>query len=79
MYDNPNSEKYWVDEQDKRKKQLRVTLKVVRSLLNCPVFRSELKKNKDLENLRILKFSQGTNFPVKNSEWKIIKQLIEKQ
>jgi len=79
LYDNPNTEKYWIDEKDKRKKQLRVTLNVVKSLLNYPVFRSELKKIRDLENLRILKFSQGTNFPVKNSEWKIIKQLIEKQ
>ncbi len=78
LNDAPNTEKYWIDEKDKRKKKLRVTLRIVKSLLNRPVFRSELKKIKELENLRILNIWRGTNFPVKDSEWEIIKQLIDK-
>jgi hypothetical protein len=55
---------------------LRVKLTVIRKLVNQPVFRVDLKKLKALSELSILKYYQGTNFPVKDSEWQIISQLF---
>jgi hypothetical protein len=78
MYDSPATEKYWIKEKDKRRHELRVSLKVTKSLLNRPLFRSELKNIEALKDLSILKFSQGTNFSVEHHEWKIIKKQIKK-
>ncbi|MFC1745652.1 endonuclease NucS domain-containing protein [Candidatus Riflebacteria bacterium] len=71
--------KYWSNIERGSKKLLRVEMMVIKRLLNKPIFRSDLKKLKDLKTLSILKCAQGTNFPVKNSEWKIITDLIDKK
>lgn len=78
MYDNPDTEKYWLNEGDRGKAKLRVNIKVVNKLINHPLFRTELKKLDGLKNLSIFKIPRGTNFPVKESEWVIIKQQIDK-
>jgi len=76
---SPEEEKYWINEEDKGKNRLRVRINIVKKLINDPVFRSELKDIKELSNLSILKFSQGTNFPVTDEEWSIIKSKIEEK
>jgi hypothetical protein len=77
MNDNPHNEKYWMNEKDRGQSKLRVNMKVVRRFLNYPVFRKDLVKIEGLNNLSILRYSQGTNFPVNKNEWQIIKQQIE--
>ena len=78
IHDNPETDKYWLSEDDRGKEKLRVNIKVNNKLLNHPVFRSELKKLDGLKNLSIFKIPRGTNFPVEESEWQIIKEQIEK-
>jgi hypothetical protein len=75
LFEEDDSEsKYWID--DEESDRLRVKLTVIRKLVNQPVFRVDLKKLKALSELSILKYYQGTNFPVKDSEWQIISQLF---
>jgi hypothetical protein len=77
MGDSPAEDKYWVDNKDRGRKELRVELinKIV--LINSPLFRHELKAIADLKHLSILRVAQGTNFPVSVDEWNVIKELID--
>jgi len=71
--------KYWLTTTKETGKMLRVKLKIIKRLINYPVFREILKTIPELEDLSILRFAQGTNFPVKKDEWQIISKLIEEQ
>ena len=66
-------------EYKENKKLLRVKMCAVKKLFNKPLFKSDLKKVVGLENMSILKNAQGTNFPVNNSEWKILSEIINNQ
>jgi predicted RNA-binding protein with PUA-like domain len=72
----PEEKKYWINTTKETTKLLRVKLKVIKRLINYPIFRNELKNIPQLKNLSILKFAQGTNFPVTSEEWKILSKLI---
>ena len=71
--------KYWLKTKKKTDKLLRVEMKVLKRLINYPIFRTELKKIQELKNLSILQIARGTNFPVTSDEWAIISKIIEKQ
>ena len=77
--ETPAEEKYWISNEDKGVKRLRVELINKTILINSPVYRHELKALTKLANLRILRVPQGTNFPVSPAEWQIIKELINKK
>jgi len=79
LADFPAEEKYWVSDEDRGKKRLKVIIELKTNLVNNPVFRSELKDFLGLKGLSILNFFQGTNFPVKDAEWKIIKSKIQER
>jgi len=70
-------DKYWINEQDRNKRALIVNLRITAKLVNNPILRAELKGMPGLQNLSILRFSQGTNFPVSNDEWIIIANKID--
>ena len=67
---------YWLSTTKDTKKSLRVKLEVIKILINNPLFRLELKEIESLKNLSILRFAQGTNFPVSSDEWEIMSELI---
>jgi len=67
--------KYWLDE-DKRDAENRVRLSILRRFINKPILKEELLKIPELSKLSILRQFQGTNFPVKDSEWSIIYKLM---
>ena len=69
-------DKYWINEQDRKQNRLRVNIRITAKLVNNPILRSELTGIQELQNLSILRFSQGTNFPVSNGEWIIIANKI---
>ena len=77
--DAPGAEKYWTSDKDRGQSRLGVRIKIIKKLINNPLLRGELKNLEELENLSILRFSQGTNFPVKDEEWKNISALIDKK
>jgi len=70
-------EKYWLDYEDKNKSKLRVKMIVKSNLLNNPITKADLRNSAGLENLSIFRQSQGTNFRVSKSEWRIIKNKID--
>lgn len=73
----PECEKqYWTDSDDKNDFKLRVKMKIINNLLNNPISKEVLKNTKGLENLSILRYYQGTNFPVKIDEWHEISKII---
>lgn len=67
--------KYWIDS-DEKIEATRVEMTVLRRLTNKPIFKKQLLEISALRNMSILRQFQGTNFPVKNSEWRIISELI---
>jgi hypothetical protein len=77
MSDFPAEEKYWVNEEDRDQKRLKVIIKIRWNLINNPLFRHELLNKEGLNNLSILKFSQGTNFPVSEKEWVVIRKMVD--
>ncbi|MGC1830412.1 MAG: EVE domain-containing protein [Candidatus Acidiferrales bacterium] len=47
-------------------------------LLRQPVFKRDLKKHPLLSNLSVLKMPRGTTFPVRETEWQALDELISK-
>ncbi len=73
----PDSEKkYWTDSSDKADDKLRVKMRVVKSLITNPISKDKIRQTHGLENLSILRYNQGTNFPVSPDEWNEIKKMI---
>ncbi len=75
-------EEYLKSERERHKRHkettstLRVRLKIVKTMINNPVFKHEVKAKESLKSLSILRFAQGTNFPVTDDEWAVISGLI---
>ena len=67
--------KYWLNDQDQLSKN-RVRLTVLRRFVNKPILKTELLQIPALSRLSILRQFQGTNFPVRNSEWAEISSLF---
>ncbi|WP_321506949.1 EVE domain-containing protein [uncultured Methanoregula sp.] len=49
------------------------------TVLEPPLFESELKTIRELSDLSIIRQHNGTNFPVTESEWKLLSKEIEKR
>jgi hypothetical protein len=79
MVDSEESTKYWTNESDKRQMMLRIKYRYKLKLINNPILRVELKNIPELKNMSILRFAQGTNFKVSNSEWQAILQLLKQR
>jgi len=71
--------KFWHSEDDRNQIRLRVKLQYRLKLLNNPMLRHELKNIPQLKNMSIFKQPQGINFPVTESEWSILSDLIKKR
>jgi len=67
--------KYWFDSSEKTE-AIRVEMSVLKRMINKPLFKKDLKDINGLMDLSILRQYQGTNFPVNNSEWRIISELL---
>jgi hypothetical protein len=75
MQEFPAEKKYWTDTAEKEE-AIRVTMTVIRRLANKPILKATLIGVPGLQDLSILRQFQGTNFPVRNSEWRIISQRL---
>jgi hypothetical protein len=75
LKENEPERKYWLGD-DESIVENRVRLTILKRLVNKPILKEELLKIPELSKLSILRQFQGTNFPVRESEWKIICQLI---
>jgi hypothetical protein len=72
-----NEKEYWANNKDKGDNKLRVKMKIINNLLHRPISKEVIKTTKGLENLSILRYYQGTNFPVEINEWIEISKLIK--
>jgi len=79
LVDSEAMTKYWLSEEDRGQKRLRVRIKYRLKLANNPIMREELRNIPDLQNMAILKQAQGTNFPVMQHEWMIISNIIKER
>ena len=75
MSDPLNERKYWSDDSDSVD-AFRVRISIIKRLLNNPIRKDTLLKIADLSGLSILRYCQGTNFPVRNKEWSVISSII---
>jgi hypothetical protein len=75
MAENAPEKKYWLDAGENEIEN-RVRLSVIRRFVNKPILKKDLLKIPELSNLSILRQFQGTNFPVRDSEWELIAQLM---
>lgn len=75
MQEFPAEKKYWSDTTEKQQ-ALRVRMTVIRRLTNKPILKTALTEIPGLQGLSILRQFQGTNFPVRNREWRIIAQRL---
>jgi hypothetical protein len=80
MKELPESTKYWTSASDRSKEALRVVINYQLKLtLATALTRNELSKIPGLQNMTILRQSQGTNFRVRPSEWQIISDLLKRK
>lgn len=75
MKEFPAERKYWTDSAEKEE-AIGVQLTILKRFLNNPILKKALIATEGLNNLSILRQFQGTNFPVRNREWRIISQLF---
>lgn len=75
VFENSYEQKYWIDIEEKGTKHLRVNMRIVANLLHKPLRKIELRNNEILKEMSIFRQPQGTNFPVSDKEWQIIKSL----
>jgi hypothetical protein len=68
--------KYWIDSTNEGA-ELRVKMKIIKSIIDNPITKETIRNTPGLQNLGIMKQPQGTNFSVKSDEWIKIKELIE--
>ncbi|MCX6149890.1 MAG: EVE domain-containing protein [Ignavibacteriales bacterium] len=76
MREPEDEDKYWIDSSDKGEEKLRVKMKVLKNLVNIPIYKNEIRNTVGLENISIFRQSQGTNFPLTTDEWRLIKNII---
>jgi hypothetical protein len=75
MAETAPEKKYWLEDGENEIEN-RVRLSVIRRFVNKPILKKDLLRIPELSNLSILRQFQGTNFPVRDSEWELIAQLI---
>jgi hypothetical protein len=76
MEESEESMRFVIDSEKFNGPQLRVPLRIDQALAR-PLSRSVLKEDPRLEDLSILKFSQGTNFPVTEEQAMVIHELMK--
>ena len=65
---------YYIDKTDKSRKFVAVTVKFLKKLDN-PVSLEEIKKNKDLSHLSLIKQSRLSVMPIDSKSWKILNKM----
>jgi predicted RNA-binding protein with PUA-like domain len=66
---------YWLDREKIAPEKLRVRISFIRKLIGQPLRKIELKQDRLLKNLLVMRVPHGTNFRVTNEEWQRIYQL----
>lgn len=68
--DSAKGQGYWADPENGRRVRPRVRVRYERVFLDKPLYRDFLQCDPDLWNLSIFARPVGTNFPVREAEWR---------
>ena len=71
--DSPTGIDHWRDGAEGKKLKPRVLVRYDSVFLDSPLDKALLQLDSVLSNMRIMRFAQGTNFPVTETEWQAIK------
>jgi hypothetical protein len=74
--DSPAGISYWRDPAEGKKLKPRALVRYDEVFLDCPLEKALLQLDPLLSNMRIMRFAQGTNFPVTEAEWQAIKKRL---
>jgi predicted RNA-binding protein with PUA-like domain len=66
---------YWLDPNKFKKNRLHVKIRFIRKLIGQPLRRFELKYDRTLQNLLVIRAPNSTNFKVTAQEWERVYQL----
>lgn len=66
---------YWIDPNKFKKNRLHVKIRFIRKLIGQPLRRFELKYDRTLQNLLVIRAPNSTNFKVTAQEWERVYQL----
>lgn len=66
---------YWLDPNKFKKNRLHVKIRFIRKLIGQPLRRFELKYDRTLQNLLVIRAPNSTNFKVTSQEWERVYQL----
>jgi predicted RNA-binding protein with PUA-like domain len=66
---------YWIDPNKFKKNRLHVKIRFIRKLIGQPLRRFELKYDRTLQNLLVIRAPNSTNFKVTLQEWERVYQL----
>ncbi|BAU66950.1 hypothetical protein STA3757_43560 [Stanieria sp. NIES-3757] len=66
---------YWLDPNKFKKNRLHVKIRFIRKLIGQPLRRFELKYDRTLQNLLVIRAPNSTNFKVTPQEWERVYQL----
>ncbi|AFZ34092.1 Uncharacterized protein family UPF0310 [Stanieria cyanosphaera PCC 7437] len=66
---------YWIDANKFKKNRLHVKIRLIRKLIGQPLRRFELKYDRTLQNLLVIRAPNSTNFKVTPQEWERVYQL----
>lgn len=72
MPDSPQGQGYWIDSAEGLKPKPRVLVRYSHLLLSNPLLKSYLETDPVLQDMRIITFPRGTNFPVSDEQWKAL-------
>ncbi|GAB4242321.1 MAG: hypothetical protein Kow0049_31540 [Stanieria sp.] len=66
---------YWLEPNKFKKNRLHVKIRFIRKLIGQPLRRFELKYDRTLQNLLVIRAPNSTNFKVTAQEWERVYQL----
>lgn len=66
---------YWLDPNKFKRNRLHVKIRLIRKLIGQPLRRFELKSDRTLQNLLVIRAPHSTNFKVTAQEWERVYQL----
>ena len=76
MAEGEAEKEHWLDSEDAEGERVRVKMKIIKSMLACPLMKETLRSN-GLGDISILKQPRGTNFPITPEQWIKIRNLIQ--
>jgi hypothetical protein len=67
---------YWLQDPVSRDDVPRCRIRIVRTFLEAPLLRAELRRDAVLKDLLVIRAPNATNFPVTDAQWERLEELL---